>query len=328
MDRVILFFLGSALFLSGCKNSKQPEGYDSVSIIEYANIYDTNNRIITAQGTEYDYFYSGDNKDKKIFRGTGYLTKKYSYPNDSCYTIEESLSESLTKIMRYTKKTTEELVLEDGKDTVHYSFNLYYDMNKPKYEKRVTIFKDNPSSNSRYENYYYYDGNGNNTKIVRHDLITGEKEETYKFVGIDYKDAVSLVSSSDCRQNIECNSKQVVNDTLITMTTMNGVLNKVVKEYIDGEKKIKEEFDDAMSLVVKETEYEEDGLRVHINHTIENIDYTTDSIYYKGNKKVKHIYNSSYNGIVALEISEYDEQGNIIKKTKKLKWPSDNKITR
>ena len=51
-------------------------------------------------------------------------------------------------------------------------------------------------------------------------------------------------------------------------------------------------------------------------------------IYYEGNKKVKHIYNSDYNGTITLEISEYDEQGNIIKKTKKLRWESDNEITR
>ena len=51
MGRIILFFLGSALFLSGCKNSKQPEGYNSVNIIEYVNVYDENNRILTAQGT-------------------------------------------------------------------------------------------------------------------------------------------------------------------------------------------------------------------------------------------------------------------------------------
>ena len=66
MGRIILFFLGSALFLSGCKNSKQPEGYNSVNIIEYVNIYDENNRILTAQGSEYDYLYFGDNKDKGI----------------------------------------------------------------------------------------------------------------------------------------------------------------------------------------------------------------------------------------------------------------------
>ena len=50
-------------------------------------------------------------------------------------------------------------------------------------------------------------------------------------------------------------------------------------------------------------------------------------IYYEGNKKVKHIYNSDYNGTITVEISEYDEQGNIIKKTIKLRWASDNKIT-
>lgn len=52
MGRIILFFLGSALFLSGCKNSKQSEGYNSVNIIKYVNVYDENNRILTAQGTE------------------------------------------------------------------------------------------------------------------------------------------------------------------------------------------------------------------------------------------------------------------------------------
>lgn len=55
----ILFFLGSVFLLAGCKESKQPEGYNSVSIIEYINTYDANNRIITAQGTEYDYIFRG-----------------------------------------------------------------------------------------------------------------------------------------------------------------------------------------------------------------------------------------------------------------------------
>lgn len=71
-----------------------------------------------------------------------------------------------------------------------------------------------------------------------------------------------------------------------------------------------------MTLVNKETEYEENGLKVNVNHTLRNTGYSTDSIYYEGNKKVKHIYNSDYNGTITLEISEYDEQGNIIKKTK------------
>lgn len=328
MGRRILFFLGSVFLLSGCKDNKQPEGYNSVSIIEYINTYDANNRIITAQGTEYDYIYIGENKDKEFLGGTEYRTKKYSYLNDSCYTVEEPLSESLTQIMRYTEKTAEELVLENGKDTMHYFFDLYYDRDKPEYEKRVTIFKDEPSSDSRYENYYYYDGNGNNTKIVHHDLNTGQREEIYKFDGIDYKEAVSLVPSSDCKQNIECNFTQIVNDTAITRTTLNGVLNRVMKEYIEGEKKIKEEFENEMTLVSKETEYEEKGLKVNVNHTIRSTGYSTDSIYCKGDKKVKHIYNSDYNGIVTLEISEYDEQGNVIKKTKKLRWPSENKITR
>ena len=116
MDRIILFFLGSILLLSGCKNSKQPEGYNSVNIIEYINIYDENNRILTAQGTEYDYLYFGDNKDKGILAATNNFIKKYSYDNDSsCYTVEEPLSESLLKTMRYTENTIEELVLKNNK---------------------------------------------------------------------------------------------------------------------------------------------------------------------------------------------------------------------
>lgn len=50
-----LFFLGSILLLLSCKNSKQQEGYNSINIIKYINIYNENNRILTAQGTEYDY---------------------------------------------------------------------------------------------------------------------------------------------------------------------------------------------------------------------------------------------------------------------------------
>ena len=53
-----LFFLGSILLLLSCKNSKQQEGYNSINIIKYINIYNENNRILTAQGTEY-FFSSG-----------------------------------------------------------------------------------------------------------------------------------------------------------------------------------------------------------------------------------------------------------------------------
>lgn len=96
MGRIIL--LGSVLFLFGCKNSKQPEGYNSVNIIEYINIYDENNRILTAQGTEYDYLYFGDHKDKGILAETNNFTKTYSYDNySSCYAVEEPLSGSLLK---------------------------------------------------------------------------------------------------------------------------------------------------------------------------------------------------------------------------------------
>ena len=170
MGRIILFFLGSALFLSGCKNSKQPEGYNSVNIIEYVNVYDENNRILTAQGTEYDYLYFGDNKDKEILADVNNFTTIYSYDNDSsCYTVKEPLSESLLKTMRYTENTIEELVLENNKDTFSYSFSLYHDKNKPKYKKDIIILGDEPFSDSRYEEYYYYDNNGNNTKKIYHD---------------------------------------------------------------------------------------------------------------------------------------------------------------
>ena len=64
--------------MSGCKNSKQPEGYNSVNIIEYVNVYDENNRILTAQGTEYDYLYFGDNKDKEILAEVNNFTMIYS----------------------------------------------------------------------------------------------------------------------------------------------------------------------------------------------------------------------------------------------------------
>ena len=224
--------------MSGCKNSKQPEGYNSVNIIEYVNVYDENNRILTAQGTEYDYLYFGDNKDKEILDDVNNFTTIYSYDNDSsCYTVKEPLSESLLKTMRYTENTIEELVLENNKDTFSYSFSLYHDKNKPKYKKDIIILGDEPFSDSRYEEYYYYDNNGNNTKKIYHDLNTGEREETYKFNDTDYKEAVNLVPSSDYKQNIECSLKQTVNDTLITRITLNGVINRVMKEYIDGKKK-------------------------------------------------------------------------------------------
>lgn len=80
-----------------------------------------------------------------------------------------------------------------------------------------------------------------------------------------------------------------------------------MKEYIDGKKKIKEELDNDMILVNKKIEYEENGLKVNVNYIIRSIGYLIDSIYYKGNKKVKYIYNFDYNGIIIFEILEYDE---------------------
>ncbi|WP_294476359.1 hypothetical protein [uncultured Bacteroides sp.] len=110
-------FVGALLLLT-CKGNKQPEGSNSVNIIECFNIYGANNRILSAQGTEYDYLYFGDNKDKGILAETNNFIKKYSNENDaSCYTVEESLSKSLLKTMRYTENTIEELVLKNGKDT-------------------------------------------------------------------------------------------------------------------------------------------------------------------------------------------------------------------
>lgn len=140
--------------------------------------------------------------------------------------------------MRYTENTMEELVLENNKGTFSYSFFLYYDKNKPKYKKGIIILGDEPFSDSRYEE-YYYDNNGNNTKKIHHDLNTGEREETYKFNDTDYKKAVNLVPSSDYKQNIECSLKQTVIDTLITRITLNGVLNRVMKEYINGKRKLR-----------------------------------------------------------------------------------------
>lgn len=327
MNIRILYYFAGALLLLACKGNKQPEGYNSVNIIEYFNVYGANNRILSAQGTEYDYLYFGDNKDRGILAGTNNFIKKYRYENDSsCYTVEEPLSKSMLKTTRYTDNTIEELVLENGKDTLSYSFSRYYDKDKLEYRKRIIISGDEHSSDSRYEDYYYYDNNGNCTKIVYRDLVTGEREETYKFDGIDYKKAVLLVPSTDCKQNIECSLKQAVNDTIITRITLNGVPDRVVKEYIDGKKKIKEEFDNDMALVSKETEYEEEGLKVNVNYAVRSAGYSTDSIYYQGDKKVKHIYNSDYNGTIALEISEYDEQGNIVKNTSKLRLSSDKNI--
>ena len=42
------------------------------------NVYDENNRILTAQGTEYDYLYFGDNKDKEILADVNNFTTIYS----------------------------------------------------------------------------------------------------------------------------------------------------------------------------------------------------------------------------------------------------------
>lgn len=41
-----------------------------------------------------------------------------------------------------------------------------------------------------------------------------------------------------------------------------------------------------MTLINKETEYEERGLKVNVNHTLRSTGYSTDSIYYEGNKKL------------------------------------------
>lgn len=295
MNVKIVLVLGIMSFVFACKEVKQKECYDSVNIIEYKNIYDGNNRLLNVEGTEHQYMYYGDENKKEFLVGTYHHTSQYHYDSDTSYTVTEfSGSANETRITKYTGKTKEELILKDGKDTVKYSYTIYYDKDKPEYTKTVQKFGGDPSSDENKEEFYYYDINGYNTRIDRNDLNTGEKE-------------------------VICNLEQKNGDTIVSYTSINGVPGMVTKEYPEGTKKVSRVLNNEIEFIDIQTEYEKDGLKINVTENVSPIGCMTDSIYYKNGIKIRTNRYYSGNNLETVTLSEYDEQGNIIKEVQKSK---------
>lgn len=287
-----LFLLCSTFFIISCKHSKQEEKYDVITTAKYENTYDTWGRLSEVHITEVQKMYYGNDKDK-AFPTTFHSSLHYDYQTDQQYTeteILEDFNESI--IHRYTEDTEEELWLKDNKDTLYYSFYRYLAKNKPEYAKIIRKDIDNPQENEYREEYFEYDQNNYLVKQSIKNLQTKEKPEIYTF------------------------NRVMQGDTLITRTTIDGVLQTIRKEFTDGKKKIEQTWGNNMELISTNTEYEEDGLKVSTTESkIAGCDI--DSIYSKNGK-------TSYS--VQIRTSKHDKT--LINKVYDLKGNVSHMITR
>lgn len=302
--KVKWLFLGAVLLFSACRHNNEPqEKYDVVSVTEYKNSYDEDGRLTEVQIAETtDMLHGRDNSGAFIV--TFNSLRKYTYNSDTDYLIME-FADMLreVKTIKYSGNTKEELWLENGNDTTVYTFERYYDKGKLEYEKHITKSHNTPSDEWRSETFYYYDKNGCLIKTVDHDLNTGVKTERYFFEDITYDEALRSMPASKYKPKIVCKVKDNSRDTLITRTITDGLLSKVCKEYRDN------------------------GLKVHVSRMMGKSGYWVDSIYYKGDKKVRTTKVDSTDVMKMLVTSEYDGNGNLIREVNKTKF-SDKSSSR
>lgn len=288
------------IVLSACSQSKPQEDYDVVTVKEYKNLYDIIGRLSSVK-TKVDIEMPHHRNEKdEAYVMTYYGLQQYEYKSDSEYTMKESyeLSDN-SKIIRYGNKTVEELHLENGKDTVMYTFERYYDKNKPEYSREKWRDSNGMSVITDNETYYVYDENGNNIKRIEKDFQTKES-----------------------KQEMIRNIKQTHRDTIITQVMINDVLGRIEKEFTDGIKKVRQVksiLDNETNYVDTHIEYEKDGFVVNVRESVGESSCKIDSIYSKNGIKVRTAQMSSDKNMKIVITSEYDAKGNIVKEIMKTK---------
>lgn len=294
-----VFFLYSVLLFLSCSQNKPQEDYDIVTVTEYENLYDIIGRLskvhikVTIEAPHHR------NENNEAFVTTYYGLRQYEYKTDSEYTMRESFASSgESRIVRYSDKKKEELRLKNG-DTITYTFDRYYDEDKIEYSRMKWKDSGEISMAGNYETYYFYDKNGNNIKRIETDLQTGESKQ----------ELITVL-------------KQIRQDTVITRKIVNDALQSVEKEFVNEKKKVRKVeqiLDNSVEFVDVYIESVENGIKVDVNKSISKYACVIDSVYSKGDIKIKSVKIDSSKDMEMITTSEYDSKGNIVKEIMKTK---------
>lgn len=311
-----------AMLLVSCTHTVKPqEDYDAIIISEYDNTYDKGGRLSKVIITETKGLYAGED-NKLVLGDKSNRVQFFSYTNDTVYSIKEItgiLGE--IKTIKFTEDAEEELLMQNGKDTLEYSYKRYYrgDKDKCEYMKMLWRSYENPTVVEGFESCYYYDNDGNKTKSVNKDFDENKVMETYYFEGIEYKDAIQRIPKSANSPDVVCGIKTIDNDTIIIHTTYNGTLENISKEFTDGKKKINQQFDSKATLTGEWTDYRKDGLKISVSNVQRSDGFKIDSIFYKNDKKLRDIQIDSNSFMKTVTNSVYDDKGNLLKVVTKIK---------
>lgn len=321
MKTIYSLLCGTLILLSACGQSGEQDEYDSERTSVYTNSYDANGRlskVIIKERSQY--------LDKLgHFWGPVHETvKRYSYPEIGTYVITETNDWSPDEISTtIIGETFEKCYTLKNNDTILIRIRTYTDATKtkPLWERDKYKFSDFPiddfEENVNTETYYYYDGEGNETRIIKNDLNTGETFETYRFKDLQYEQAIKAVPESDNEQKIICYSEKIMADTTITVYQVDKNAPYCEKQYVDNGKTIKITFDENQQLTDEVINYAADGFDIEVRKFIYDGVVSIDSTYCKGGKEARNVH--IYSGDKSISTSEYDEKGNIILEIEKSK---------
>lgn len=318
MKLIYTYFI---LFLCfSCSNSRQlNENFDVITVDEYENLYNTQGKLAAVKITSTEQMYKL-NIPTTATVNTQLL--KYTYRNNSLYSIRKLDEQIKNKITTtYYKNNSEETIaIGESNDTTDYSLYCYMDYKKkrPRYIRIIRHFLTEADSDftidNNYEEWHYYDAEGNKTKIVKHNFNTNQTTETH-FFDIPYEEAFPLLQKSDNTQIVICQIDSSTNDTLIKKIYRDGKVNQITKKYISENKNIEyTQMSDGTEAFI--TQYKEGELDI-ITSNVLFMWNEIDSIYSKEGKIMRetHISHDLKHQIVY----EYDQYGNLRKKTRKTK---------
>lgn len=321
MKTVYSLLCGTLILLSACGQSGEQDEYDHIRTSVYTNSYDANGRlskVIIKERSRY--------LDKLgYFWGPVHETvKRYSYPETGTYIITEIYDWSPDEISTtIIGETFEKYYTLKNSDTIQIRIRTYTDATKtkPLLEKDKNKFSGFPiddfEENVNTEIHYYYDGDGNQTKIIETDFNTGKIIETYRFKDLQYEQAIKAVPESDNKQKIICYSEKIDADTTIIVYQVDKNAPYCEKHYVDNGKTIKIIFDENQQKTDEIINYAADGFDIEVRKFILDGVVSIDSTYCKRGKEIRNVH--IYSGDKSISTSEYDEKGNIILEIEKSK---------
>jgi len=321
MKTVYSLLYGMLFLLSSCGQLREQDEYNTVRTAVYTNSYDANGRlskVVIKQQSRYL------DKLGYLWEPVNVTVQRYNYPDIDTYIITETNdlfpNEISTTIIG---ETFEKSYTLKNNDTIKIHVRTYTDAtkSKPLLERDKYKFSSFPiddyEENVNTETLYYYDENGNQTKIIENDFNSGETIETHRFKDLQYEQAIKAIPKSKNKLKIICYSEEINADTTTTIYRVDNNISYYVKQYVDNGKTIKATFDENQKLQDKTTSYTADGLDIEIRELIDNENVLIDSTYCKGGKEVKYV--NIFSESKSVTTSEYDEKGNIILKIEKSK---------